>query len=164
MHKKDAYHKSAAPGGECKVAKIETSIVIDRPAETVWKFVADPSNASKYDHDIISAKQTSDGPVAVGTTFEENRRKEGKSTFRTAEYDPGRSWTWVVTSPRAMEGSKMNIVVEDIGGKTKLTNTTELKLGGFYRLMGPFVARSLRKIQGAQANQVKRILETEATS
>jgi len=144
------------------MAKIETSIVIDRPAETVWKFVIDPSNAPKYDPDIISAKQTSDGPVAVGATFEEIRRKEGKSSFRMVEYDPGRSWTWVATSPRAMEGSKMNVVVEDIGGKTKLTNTTELRLGGFYRLMGPFVARSLRKIQGAEANNIKRLLETEA--
>jgi len=146
------------------MAKIDTSVVIDRPAETVWKFVIDPSNAPKYDPDIISAKQTSDGPVAVGTTFEENRRKEGKSTLRISEYDAGRSWTWVVTSPRAMEGSKMNIIVEDIGGKTKLTNATELRLRGFYWLMGPFVARSLRKIQGAQANNVKRILESEVNS
>ena len=146
------------------MAKIETSVVVDRPPETVWKYVIDPSNAPKYDPDIISAKQTSDGPVAVGATFEENRKKEGKSTFRVAEYDPGRSWTWVVTSPRAMEGSKMNVVVEDFGGKTRITNATELRLGGFYRLMGPFVTRSLRKIQGAQANSIKRILESESSS
>ena len=146
------------------MAKIEASIVVDRPAETVWKFMFDPSNAPKYDPDIISAKQTSDGPVAVGTTFEANRKKEGKVSFRTVEYDPGRKLTWVVTSPRVMEGSKESIILEDIGGKTKVTNAWDLRLGGFYRLVGPFVARSMRKTAGAQANNIKRILETEAPS
>jgi len=146
------------------MAKIEASIVVDRPAETVWKFIFDPSNAPKYDPDIISAKQTSDGPVAVGTTFEANRKKEGKVSFRTMEYDPGRKLTWVVTSPRVMEGSKESIILEDVGGKTKLTNAWDLRIGGFYRLVGPFVARSLKKTAGAQANNIKRILETEAQS
>jgi carbon monoxide dehydrogenase subunit G len=146
------------------MAKIEVSTMVDRPQETVWKFIFDPSNAPKYDPGIISAKQTSDGPVAVGTTFEANRKKEGKVSFRTVEYDPGRKLTWVVTSPRVMEGSKESIILEDIGGKTKLTNAWDLRLGGFYRLAGPFVARSLRKTAGAQANNIKRILETETPS
>ena len=60
-------------GGEYIMAKIEVSATVHRPPETVWKFVFDPTNAPKYDPDIISAKQTSDGPVAVGTTFEANR-------------------------------------------------------------------------------------------
>jgi carbon monoxide dehydrogenase subunit G len=146
------------------MAKIEASIVVDRPPETVWKFIFDPSNAPKYDPDIISAKQTSDGPLAVDTTFEANRKKEGKVSFRTVEYDPGRKLTWVVTSPRVMEGSKESIILEGIGGKTKVTNAWDLRLGGFYRLVGPFVARSMRKTAGAQASNIKRILETEAPS
>ena len=146
------------------MAKIEVSTTVDRPPETVWRFLFDPANAPRYDPDIISAKQTSDGPVAVGTTFEANRKKEGKVSFRTMEYDPGRKLTWVVTSPRTMEGSKESITLEDVGGKTKLTNAWDLKLGGFYRLAGPFVARSLRKTAGAQANNIKSILESEARS
>jgi len=146
------------------MAKIEASVVVDRPPEKVWKFVFDPSNAPKYDPDIISAKQTSEGPVAVGTTFEANRKKEGKVSFRTVEYDPGRKLTWIVTSPRAMEGSKESITLEDMGGKSKVTNAWDLKLGGFYRLMGPFVARSMKKTAVAQGDRIKRILETEASA
>ena len=146
------------------MAKIAVSKMVDRPPEAVWKFIFDPANAPKYDPDIISAKQTSDGPVAVGTTFEANRKKEGKVSFRTVEYDPGRKLTWVVTSPRVMEGSKESIILEDIGGKSRVTNEWDLKLGGFYRLMGPFVARGMRKTAGAQADNIKRILETEAPS
>jgi carbon monoxide dehydrogenase subunit G len=156
--------QDAAEGENIGMAKIAVSTMVNRPPETVWKFIFDPSNAPKYDPDIINAKQTSDGPVAVGTTFEANRKKEGKVTFRTLEYDPGRKLTWVVTSPRAMEGSKESIILEDVGGKSKVTNAWDLKLGGFYRLMGPFVARTMRKTAGAQASNIKRILETEAPS
>ena len=146
------------------MAKIAVSKMVDRSPEAVWKFIFDPANAPKYDPDIISAKQTSDGPVAVGTTFEANRKKEGKVSFRTVEYDPGRKLTWVVTSPRVMEGSKESIILEDVGGKSRVTNEWDLKLGGFYRLMGPFVVRSMKKTAGAQADNIKRILETEAPS
>jgi carbon monoxide dehydrogenase subunit G len=146
------------------MAKIEASIVVDRPAETVWGFVTDYSNYSKIDPDILEFKQTSAGPYAVGTTFEANRKKEGKVSFRAVEYDPGRKVSLEATSPRMMAGSKEIIIVEDIGGKTKLTHVWDLRLGGYYRLMGPFVARRLRKVAETQLSSIKRILETEAPS
>ena len=144
------------------MVKLEISMVVNSPPETIFKFVFDPSNAPKYDPDIISAKQTSTGPLGVGATAEANRKKEGKVSFRVSEYDPGRKFTLEVTSPRVMEGSKESIIFEDIGGKTRVTNAWDLRIGGFYRLMGPFVTRSLRKTAGVQANNIKRILETEA--
>jgi uncharacterized protein YndB with AHSA1/START domain len=83
------------------MAKFEASVLIDRPVEEVWKFMVDMSNGPKYDPSVISAKQTSDGSLAVGTTFEVDRKKEGKVSFRTVECDPGRKLTLEVTSPRA---------------------------------------------------------------
>jgi len=146
------------------VAKIAASAMIERPADEVWSFVTDFPRAPEYDPNIISVKQTSDGLLAVGTNFELTDKKVGKGTFRTIEYDPGRKVTWVVTSPRAMEGSKHGIILEDIGGKARLTITWELKLGGFYRIVGPFVARSMSKSTEAEVKGIKRILETEAPS
>jgi len=146
------------------MAKIEASVVIDRPAETVWKFVSDYSNYPRIDPDILEFKQTSVGPIAVGSTFEANRKKEGKTSFRTVEYDPIRKLSVEVTSPRMMEGTKESLIIEDIGGKTKLTHVWDLRLGGTYRLMGPFVARNVRKLAGTQISNVKRILESEARS
>ena len=146
------------------MAKIETSIMVDRPPETVWKFVTDPANGPKYDPEIISAKQTSTGPLGVGATAEANRKREGIVSFRVAEYDPGRKFTLEVTSPRVMEGSKESIILEEMGGKTKITNAWDLKIGGFYRLMGPFVARSMKKTAGTQATNIKRILEAGASA
>ena len=144
------------------MTKIEAGVMIDRPAEVVWKFLTDFSNFPKIDPDILEVKQTSAGPLAVGTTLEANRKKEGKVSFRTVEYDPGRKLSLEVTSPRMMEGSKETVIMEGIGGKTKLTHVWDLRLGGFYRLMGPFVARNLGKVAGTQVSNIKRILESEA--
>jgi len=146
------------------MAKIETSIIVNRPPEMVWRFVTDPASGPKYDPEIISAKQTSTGPLGAGATVEVNRKKEGKVSFRVAEFDPGRKFTLEVASPRTMEGSKESINLEDIGGKTRITSTWDLRIGGFYRIMGPFVSRSIRKTAGAQADNIKRVLETGALS
>ena len=143
------------------MTKIEASVVIDRPAETVWKFVSDYSNYPRIDPDILEFKQTSVGPIGVGSTFEANRKKEGKASFRTVEYDPIRKLSVEVTSPRMMEGTKESLIIEDIGGKTKLTHVWDLRLGGFYRLMGPFVARSVGKVARTQVSNAKRILESQ---
>jgi carbon monoxide dehydrogenase subunit G len=146
------------------MAKIEVSTAVDRPPDTVFRFMIDMSNGPKYDPGIISVRQTSEGPLAVGTTFEANRKKEGKVSFRTVEYDPGRKITMEVTSPRAMVGSRESVIIEDIRGKTKLIHAWDLRLGGFYRLIGPLVARSMRKLAGEQVSNVKRILESQAAS
>jgi len=146
------------------MATIEVSVMVDRPAETVWRFATDYSNYSKIDPDILEFKQTSAGPLSVGATFDATRRKEGKVSFRAVEYDPGRKLTMEVTSPPTMQGSKEIVIVEDIGGKTKLTHIWDLRIGGFYRLMGPFVARRLRKLAATQISNIKRILESEAQS
>jgi len=63
-----------------------------------------------------------------------------------------------------MEGSKESVIIEDIGGRTKLTHAWDLRLGGFYRLIGPLVTRSMRKLAGDQVSNVKRILESQAPS
>jgi len=144
------------------MTKIEASVMIDRPIEQVWNFISDYSNYPKIDPDILEFKQTSAGPPAVGSTYEANRKREGKASFRVVGYDPGRKLSVEATSPRTMEGSRESLMIERIGGKTKLTHTWDLRLHGFYRLMGPFVARSVRKIAGTQVSNVKHILESEA--
>jgi carbon monoxide dehydrogenase subunit G len=146
------------------MAKIEASVMIDRPSEAVFEFMIDLSNAPKYDSGIVNARQTSAGALAVGTTFESKRSKEGIVSFRAVEYEPGRKLTLEVTSPRMMKGSKESIIIEGIEGKTRLSHAWDLKLGGLYRLIGPLVARNIRKMAGDQVSTIKRILESQVTS
>jgi hypothetical protein len=52
------------------MARVVTSLTIDRPAEEVFKFMADISNAKKKDQGVVEARFTSPEPTGVGRTFE----------------------------------------------------------------------------------------------
>lgn len=48
----------------------EESIVIRRPLDTVFSFVADTTNDPRWHTTVVEGQRTSAGPVGLGTTFE----------------------------------------------------------------------------------------------
>jgi hypothetical protein len=126
--------------------------------------MTDLSNVPKVEPDCLEVRQTSAGPLGVGTTLEVRRAKMPKvAPERVIEYTPNRKFTFEITSGPA----KRTIVtysMETIEGKTRFTETADYKLGGFYKLVGPFVARSLKRKGAASVANLKRILESEARS
>lgn len=142
------------------MVKIEESIMIDRPVEEVWKFITDLSNFPKVETAVLEARQTSAGPIGVGSTCE-IRRKDMTVPQRVIEYEPNRKISNVVTSGPA-KGSIFTFSVETVEGKTRFTYTVDMKFNGFYKLLGPFVTRSGRRESIASVGNVKRLLESEA--
>ncbi len=63
------------------MVRIEGEIVINRPVEEVFDFVADERNEPRYNPEMHRAEQISDGPIGVGTRF----RAETVSRDRTVE-------------------------------------------------------------------------------
>ena len=51
------------------VALVTGEIIIHRPVEEVFDFVADERNEPRYNPRLVSAKQISSGPIASGTRF-----------------------------------------------------------------------------------------------
>ena len=49
------------------MARIEGEIVIDRPVEEVFDFVADERNEPRYNPQMLRAEQISSGPIGLGT-------------------------------------------------------------------------------------------------
>jgi hypothetical protein len=60
--------------------------------------------------------------------------------WRVPEYEPNWKTTHEFISPELVKGTIANFSLETIDGRTRLTETIDLKLGGFYRLAGPFLA------------------------
>jgi uncharacterized protein YndB with AHSA1/START domain len=50
--------------------KVEASVMIDRPVEEVWEFIMDLSKVPTWDTSISEVRETSTGPIGVGSTFE----------------------------------------------------------------------------------------------
>ncbi len=49
--------------------KFEVTIIIHRPLEDVFRFVAQGENGSKWNSAVKEVKQISEGPVGVGTRY-----------------------------------------------------------------------------------------------
>ncbi len=49
--------------------RVEGDVVIDRPAQEVFDYVADECNEPKYNPRMSRAEKISPGPIGVGTRF-----------------------------------------------------------------------------------------------
>jgi uncharacterized protein YndB with AHSA1/START domain len=144
------------------MAKYEASVMIDRPVEEVWKFVTDLSKLPKWNTEVLEAKQTSAGPLGVGTTLQ-TRSSNMVADIKVIEYEPGRKWTNKFTSG-PVKGSIETASAENVEGKTRFTRTADLKFSGVYKLLGPLLTPSLKRAYVASVSNLKRILESEAKS
>lgn len=142
------------------MTKTQASVTINRPVDEVWKFITDVSNGPKWDKGLTEWRQTSSGPLGVGTTF---LAIHPRLTYaeRVAEYEPNRKLSLEITSGPA-KGTIGILSMEDLGGKTKFTESSVYKFGGLYKLLGPFVTRTARNETESRVASVKRILESEA--
>ena len=73
--------------------RFEESAVIERPVADVFALAADPTNDPLWASAVAEASQTSEGPLGVGTTFEQvlrllgdgsRSRSRSRSTSQTA--------------------------------------------------------------------------------
>jgi len=145
------------------MAKIEESVMIDRPVEEVWKLTTDLSKVPKWDTHVLEAKQTSAGPLGLGATLELREKIENIITTqsqRVTEYEPNRKFSVEATSGPG-KGTMITFGMETVEGKTRFTSSDNVRLNGFYNLVGPFVTRMLRKAVANSVGNVKRILESE---
>ena len=144
------------------MVKVEVSETIDRPVEEVWEFINDVSKISTWDTSISNVKQTSTGPIGVGSTAEfKEKTMKNTISMRITEYEPNRKCSFEHTSGPT-KGSILTFSLEPIDGKTRLTWEHGLKFNGLYKLLGPFMSTSrIKKYMATSLANAKRILETE---
>ena len=147
------------------MAKIEACTTIERPTDEVWTFMIDASNLPKWVPGNLEGKVTSEGPLGVGSMLLlKNSAWPKLVEFRITEYEPGRKTTMEVTTPQMIRGSVETFALENAEGRTKVDMTLDLKLNGFSSLLGPFVARSMRKEGEREVGNLKRIMESGSRS
>ena len=143
--------------------RVEGSVVIDRPVEQVWKFLTSVENASKWDTGILEARQTSAGPVGVGTTVEalsESRGKRQIMNVKVTEYDPRKRVAWTVDDPRMGTGKSI-YSFESADRGTRLSKVSEIELKGFFKMLTPILRRRFTADEiGLDLNNIKHNVET----
>jgi len=140
------------------------SVEIDRPASQVWAYVADYGNDTGWRASVRLMRPSIPGPARAGVTTHEALRLLGLTFLTDAtihRVEPGRLLEWRARDrQKILQGSRL---VEPLGeGRSRFTETVELRLLGLLRPLGPPVGWLLRRQATADLRRLKQILEPPA--
>jgi uncharacterized protein YndB with AHSA1/START domain len=156
------------PEEEDRMMKVESSAVIDRPVEEVWRFISDLDNAPKWEL-YDEGKQTSEGPVVRGTRVSFGGKFMGKRLDYEGqmwEWEPNKGFTFgsdrfVFKKPAYLRFT-LDSVEEGGKSKTRMTTVYAMTVPGLWNLIKPILVWGVKR-ERLEAN-VKRILESEPST
>jgi uncharacterized protein YndB with AHSA1/START domain len=148
---------------EAVMIEVEDSIVIARPIGEVFTFVADQTNAPRWQEGLSEVRRVTEGPPGVGTKHVVVRKFMGRKLELTNEYvhyEPNTKVTFTGASgPSRFEAEYLiNMTAEG----TRLTCRMQMEQKGLFKLGDPLVAASLRREFAANLQNLKALLETTA--
>jgi uncharacterized protein YndB with AHSA1/START domain len=138
------------------------TVVIRRPPEDVFRFLAELENIPKWNYVIIETHKTSEGPVGVGTTYRQVRSLPSRSeeAFEVTEFEPERRLA-IRGGLGPLHGT-MSYTLEPIDGGTRLTNAADLEGRGVLRIAAPLATGRIREAVAANLGVLKELLEARA--
>jgi len=143
--------------------KATESIIIQRPVEEVFAFVADQRNAPEWQSGLLEVRRTDEGPLGVGATHAVVRKFMGRRMEVNNEYvtyEPNTQVTFKSTAgPMPFEFSYLT---ESTPAGTRLTGKMEMQAAGFMGLAEPLIGASLKREMRAGFGELKDLLENQA--
>jgi carbon monoxide dehydrogenase subunit G len=144
---------------------IAQSVTVNRPVEEVWKFISDFANTTKWSRGVLEARQTSDGPLGIGSTLQTVVNAFGRRrtvSYLVTEYEPNKVFAFKATSGALTSQARYS--VEPAGAGTRLTASGELDAAGLYKLLAPILLRTVKRHSEDDLANVKRILEASVAA
>lgn len=141
-------------------------VVIARPVDTVWGYLADAENLPEWSDDFESCVRAGNdrGPIGEGTSYRFRLRAPAREgTFEYVEFTPRQRVRWDGDPIRATGGSmrpRGGFEVEDAGDdRTSVRLVFEPEPGGAMKLLTPLIRRSIQRGRTSDAARLKAILE-----
>jgi uncharacterized membrane protein len=145
---------------------VTSSVDIARPAAEVFDYVSDFENNPRWQGGMKSAQYTSEGPLAVGSTYDQIAKMMGKTivtSFVVTALEPGLSVT--IESTSGSFPIQVTRSVEATGeGTCRARALVEGQPGGFFKLMGPLMHKMVESSVRKDWANLKQLMEgaTEA--
>lgn len=145
--------------------KAGTSIVVERPIEDVWAFVANIENMDKWVVGVTEPRLSNGRDMGVGVTYTSKYTYAGKThtiDYEVTAYEPQRHFaTQSTEGPFPFKGE---LDLERVGQGTKVTNTIDAGSDGLFttitfKLLAPLVRISMRRQLHKELVALKSILE-----
>lgn len=143
----------------------EHRVMIERPIEEVFAFVADPENDTLWQSTTLEAEQISEGPVGEGATFRTTTKFLGRrfdTTYELVKYEVPHKQCYRLTSG-PIPGEICYYFEPADDSSTRFKQNFDVEVGGFFRLAEPLVARAVRRQMEADMATLKDMLEAEET-
>ena len=142
------------------MASFENTVIIRRPVEEVFAFLADFENVPQWNYAIVETTKTSPGPVGVGTTYRQTRSVPTRSEegFEVTAFEP----------PRRLEihgqigpfRARISYLLEPTGSETRLRNAVDLGSSGPLTLVAPLVTSRVKHAVAANLDTLEQLLST----
>ena len=139
---------------------IAGEVVIDRPVEVVFDFVADECNEPRYNPRLRHVEQTTNGAIGRGTRFRAETTTLGRTAPMVIEWTdfdrPRRLWSSTHMSAMDIDGT---LTFDPVPGGTRMRWWWEITPRGLLRLLSPMVARVGLRRERANWARLKDYLE-----
>jgi hypothetical protein len=156
---------AAGGGAGVAVSVVRVEAVVHAPAAEVFDHVAAHhfENHPRWDPDVLEMRQTSPGPVGVGTTAavirkQGKRRVEGTATVTA--YEPVRSAAWQVDFGQFELKQGVELVPEEAGAATRVLLSIESTAHGFLGLLLPLMRPRFRSTMERSVAAIAALVES----
>lgn len=143
------------------MTEVKVSVMINRDPEEVFAYISNFENNPEWQSGMQKAMITSEGPLDVGTTYDQVAKFLGRrivSSFEVIAYEPGRmikatstSGSFPITFMRR---------VDPLEGGAQVTAVIEGDAGGFFKLAEPLLNRMTRRSIEKDYAHLKELLES----
>lgn len=141
--------------------RVTTSVIINRTSDEVFAYISNFENNPQWQAGQISCRFSSDGPLGVGSTYDQVAKFLGRkiiSTFEVLEYVPDKMVKASTTSG-SFPITFTRMVKPGEGDSTEVTAVIEGDSTGFFKLAEPLMARMVKRSVDTDYRNLKRILE-----
>jgi polyketide cyclase/dehydrase/lipid transport protein len=124
------------------MARIEGEIVIGRPVDAVFDYVADQSNEPQYNPQMVRAEKITPGPVGKGTRFRSAVASRGRTAEMLIEctaYDRPKLFATATTMAQA--DISYTLTFEPAPAGTRMRWSGQVQPKRVFRLLGPVITR-----------------------
>jgi hypothetical protein len=136
------------------------SVEVGRPADEVYRFVADLRNEPAWHTDIASVPPDTDPTPTVGrTTAVKFKPFMGKTDGQFTVLEVQQGSRIVQKAELAGFAPTITYLVEPAGSGARFTRTVEMEPKGFLKLMAPMMKRMVPKRNAEFVRNLKRALE-----
>ena len=145
--------------------KVVISVDVTRPCDEVFDFLSDWTNNPSWQKGMQSCRSTSDPPLHVGSTYDQEALFMGKlitSSFKVVELEPGRKIR-IQTTASTMPLDITREVAPQGDNGSRITATVTGGPGGLLRLLDPLMHLMVQRSVRQDYARLKQALDASRT-